>query len=282
MRAGLRAAQISLQAWQSHDESQKQDCSFRRIDCGGPSIPFYTPAKCNLPEVIKGLTFLWAGSTVMLPGLSVFSYYQRILFYPLLSAPFSAGYMNVCSPSTEKKYIRPFFLSNNILVPQAWIASNFLSQNIDKGQGRQNLVEVSGGQVMKPHVDCWLVSGQISADVPGGGEVGPRPRVSLGGLPLHGPASEISQSSVVRTRGSTAATVWWPGDSGWYSTTPQCVVLCLMLRRDNVTRTSRDRVKGGTLYFIPVWWTTDTRLWRKMKGHTRFIVYYLVKWPENK
>ena len=84
LRAGLRAAQISLQAWQSHDESQKQDCSFRRIDCGGPSIPFYTPAKCNLPEVIKGLTFLWAGSTVMLPGLSVFSYYQRILFYPLL------------------------------------------------------------------------------------------------------------------------------------------------------------------------------------------------------
>ena len=109
VRAGLRAAQISLQAWQSHDESQKQDCSFRRIDCGGPSIPFYTPAKCNLPEVIKGLTFLWAGSTVMLPGLSVFSYYQRILFYPLLSAPFSAGYMNVCSPSTEKKYIYPPF-----------------------------------------------------------------------------------------------------------------------------------------------------------------------------
>ena len=67
-------------------------------------------------------------------------------------------------------------------------------------------------------VECWLVSGQISADVPGGGEVGPRPRVSLGGLPLHGPASEISQSSVVRTRGSTAATVWWGGDSGWYST----------------------------------------------------------------
>ena len=159
VRAGLRAAQISLQAWQSHDESQKQDCSFRRIDCGGPSIPFYTPAKCNLPEVIKGLTFLWAGSTVMLPGLSVFSYYQRILFYPLLSAPFSAGYMNVCSPSTEKKYIRPFFLSNNILVPQAWIASNFLSQNIDKGQGRQNLVEVSGGQVMKPHVECWVLAG---------------------------------------------------------------------------------------------------------------------------
>ena len=55
----------------------------------------------------------------MLPGLSVFSYYQRILFYPLLSAPFSAGYMNVCSPSTEKKYIRPFLLSNNIFVPQA-------------------------------------------------------------------------------------------------------------------------------------------------------------------